>query len=631
MIDSEKFFTYLKNKIPNFVKTSKGGKVLFSCPKGETHKFQKDMPSMFPKSGCDKFYCGACGLTATIYDCVRLLENDKKSFSDGQIIEYLINTTKMELFPELDEYKKYGWFLFVIAKNGKMPIKEEHWRQKEFTSNEKSKWLGWLESGYNLAVNCEFSNVMIVDFDDKEVAPEFLSLREEIKKLLDNNKTLIQNSPRGGKHYVFEIDEELCFKQKVNLGGGLMIDTRTHKGYFLVAPSKLNNVSYNWVNLGSEIKKVNPELKAKLLEIIKVDKGRSEEITPEMKQIIDHPIELVSNNLMGQCNDTFVQFGGALLKMGIIIDKVKGILFYLNKHWLKNPMPTNVIEAMIGSLDGYKKSEIQTQYDQVIECCELLELDITSAEVERHTELKKNMVNKLLSQLHKEGKLIRKKQGRYDIKEKVSWTNEEQPKLEEVKFEVPYFNNIARFRESDMIILGAFSGKGKTTIAINMIKQLRNQGIIPYYISLESGSRHEVTRELMGLTCKDYYISKNPVMNPAHISLEENVVTIIDWLNLGEDFSATPVIFKHLSDEMRIKKGLLIVFTQIREDGKWFAPDLINQFARFSAKFRIMDELGKFGLFDVDKMTEARGQYLTATVQTEFDFDTKELKLKNNL
>jgi len=622
MISSEKFIEYLENRIPDFSKISKKGQILFTCPNIANHKYKSKSPTATPISGSDKFYCLQCNWKGTIYDCIRLLELDKKEFTDTQLIEYITNTMKIDNYPELESYKKYGWYLFAIVKNGKKPLKDEHWREKEFCFNEKSKWLGWIESGYNLAVNCEFSDVMIVDFDDKEITPEFLSLRDEFRNLLEESKTLMQNTPHYGKHYVFKYDTELCFKQKVNLGGGLKIDTRTHKGYFLVSPSKINNVSYNWVNLDSNIKPIPEKLKNKLLEIIRKEKDKPE-MSEETKQLIDHPIELKGDNLSGCRNNSLVQFGGVLLKMGLPIDKVRGILYYLNANWFSNRAPSSEIDAMIGSLEGYKQTEESTHEKAIYECCELLQIDISANEIEKHTNLKKNIVNKYLSQFHKEGKLVRKRHGRYDLKQKVEWTTEPTILGEEYKYNIPYFNDVAHFYNGDIILIGGKTGEGKTHIAMNIIKQMKNQGIIPYYIGLESGSRHEKIAQQLGLTQKDYYISKDPIENPTQIEIESNAFTVLDWLYTGEDFAMTQSIFKYLSDEMRRKGGILVVFTQLKEDYNWFAVNLIKSFARFAARFIYDDTTGVISHFEIDKMTDPKGHNLKGRVDTEFNFDTK--------
>ena len=82
---------------------------------------------------------------------------------------------------------------------------------------------------------------------------------------------------------------------------------------------------------------------------------------------------------------------------------------------------------------------------------------------------------------------------------------------------------------------------------------------------------------------------------------------------------------------MKIKGGILVVFNQLRDDYRWFAPDLVKQFARLSARFVYDDQTGIISHLDCDKITDPKGHYLTANIPTQFDFDSKELKKKENL
>ena len=81
---------------------------------------------------------------------------------------------------------------------------------------------------------------------------------------------------------------------------------------------------------------------------------------------------------------------------------------------------------------------------------------------------------------------------------------------------------------------------------------------------------------------------------------------------------------------MRLKGGILVVFTQLKENYEWFAPNLVKNFVRFAARF-IRDDLesGKYSHFQIDKITDPIGNYSTAIVPCEYNFETKELKKKD--
>jgi hypothetical protein len=622
-MDIQNIFEYFGTKIEGFSHTKKKGAPLFTCPNIKQHKFQSKSPTATFIAGSDKIQCLICGWKGTIGDAIRILEN--KSMTDEEITSFIVTTLKSNPYPVLDQYEKYGFYLFRIAKNGKKPLKDEHWREDAFLN--KAKWIQWLDNSLNLGLNCEKSNVMIIDVDNKEVkAEEKQELRDEIIQLLEESKTLMQNTPGGGRHYVYKLDKDLCFKQKVNLGG-MKIDTRTDKGYFVVSPSKINDVSYNWVNIGNEIKEVPETLKTRLLSIIESEKD-VKELPEEIPQENITPPQLKNDNLEGCCNDTFVRLGGIFLKQ-MPIETVKFVLHILNKNILETPMPVQSIEAMIGSLDGYKKTEETTQEQIFYDCVKLLRCDIHPKDVMEHTGLKRSIIDKYFSKFFKEGKMIRSGRGRYDFKDALIWQHSTEKEMDAYPYNIPYFNDIAYFEQGDIILIGGKTGEGKTHVAMNMIREMAVQGIKPYYIPFESGSRHKKIANALKLKDSDYYIPQEEISNPNHISLEDRAFTIIDWLYLGDDFAATPQIFNHFKDEMKKKGGILVVFTQLKEDYTWFAKNLIKDFVALSARHIRDDANGINSHLDVDKMRDPKGEYNTYIIPCVYNFETKIFKKKD--
>jgi len=616
MIDSEKFFTYLKNKIPDFEKMHKSGQVLFTCPNIANHRLPGKGPSMTMVPGVDKFYCLRCGVKYTTYDCIRILEEDKKSYSDIQIIEYLTNTMKIDSYPELEEYKKLKWSLVPIAKNGKKPI-EEAWTSK--THYEKAEWLKWIDSGLNIGCRTgEVSQITVIDVDLKiPPTPEMETIYQELKKC----KTLTQNSPHG-THFIFQYDKELQTSTKIQ---GVTIDIRNDGGQILVSPSKITGLQYNWANLNTEIKTISESLKIKLISDKKVENSRS---TKEVK--LETPSEypkLKGNNLEGCCNDTFIRLGGIFINHFTPAD-TELILTVFNSQLLEQPMPVTAVQAMVHSLEGYRETEEQTQEKKIYECCKLLQVSIHPKDVRDHTRLDIDIVNKHLSAFNKLGILTRRGRGVYDFKEKVAWVNTLPEEGTAYPHKIPYFNTIMDFEQGDILLIGAPTGKGKSHIAMNIIKQMKEQGVRPYYLSLESGSRYRKIMDQLGLTAEDVYVSKDPIVNPTQIELEPNSFSVIDWLYTGEDFSMTQSIFKYLADEMRRKGGILVVFSQLKEDYSWFAVNLIKSFPALTVRYIYDDSTGVIGHFECDKIRDPLGHNQSARIDCEFDFSTKILTKK---
>jgi tRNA A37 threonylcarbamoyladenosine biosynthesis protein TsaE len=216
----------------------------------------------------------------------------------------------------------------------------------------------------------------------------------------------------------------------------------------------------------------------------------------------------------------------------------------------------------------------------------------------------------------------------------VDWTDAPQSISPIWKYKMPYFDEVAKFYEGNIILIGAAYGEGKTTISVNFIKQLKEQKIKPYYIPLESGSSFEEDVKALGLTHNDYYTPKiddeHPPVNPMQIEIQPHAFTIIDWLDQAEDFAKTQSILKHFNEEMRRVGGILVIFVQIRKTSHdWFAPDLINTYPAFAARFGWDDgEVGLISHFNCDKIRNPIGHYSKADILTKFNFDTKEIEIR---
>jgi hypothetical protein len=160
---------------------------------------------------------------------------------------------------------------------------------------------------------------------------------------------------------------------------------------------------------------------------------------------------------------------------------------------------------------------------------------------------------------------------------------------------------------------------------MNIIKQMSEQGVVPYYINLETGSRFANTATRLGLKAGDFHF--DTCGNPKEIELEKNAVTIIDWLMIDEKFE-TDKVFKWFAEQLQLKGGLLIVFQQLRDNNHYFAQDMVKQFPSFSARY-IYDEEEKnreFGAFKIDKNREPKGRWV-GKLPCRYDRDTMVLDL----
>jgi len=617
MITSEQLFSYLEKKIPTFIKTRKAktGEMLFTCPNIANHKYKSVPSATFSPSG--NIVCLICGWKGTMFDAIRVLEEDKHNKTDAEITDYLIGLLHLDMYAELNEYQTYGFALIPLLQNSKAAF-EKGWTESQH--RDKVQFIKWLNNNLNIGIRTgEVNGITVIDADFK-VAPVGF---EEIYKELIALNTLMQDTPHG-KHFVIKYDKELQQTTKI---GGIHLDIRNDGGQIVAAPSQIDTVNYKWVNLGTEIKNITPELKTKLLTLMENQTKNSIEI-PE-KEKLTEPLKLKNNNLDGCCNDTFVSIGGMLIKQ-LTPEHTEFVLNIMNRHLLESPMPASAIKSMLNSLADYKGGDEESEKQQIETYCKFMMTDIKADDIIKSVfkgnYSKRGIVDKYLGEFRKKGWLLRVGIGRYQCKEKITWTKEIPPALIEYPHTIPYFNDVSIFEDGDLLLLGARANAGKSTISLNMMREMIKQNVTPYYlISGEAGSRWQKTSQILDITGKFYrYFHQDPLQ----IELEYNAFTIIDWLHF-DDKSQVDVVLKHLNDELQRRRGILVIFTQLKDNDSndWFAPNLVHHYPTFAARY-IQDNLEKtIGHWQIDKVKEMRGNQLLNII-CEYNQETRIFKKK---
>ncbi len=174
-------------------------------------------------------------------------------------------------------------------------------------------------------------------------------------------------------------------------------------------------------------------------------------------------------------------------------------------------------------------------------------------------------------------------------------------------------------------LIDSFIVNHNTHISMNIVKKLVEQGIQPYYISLETGSRFAKIALQLGLKEGDFKWSE--CCDPTQIELEKDGVTIIDWLMIP-DKSKTDLVFKHFIEQLYKTKGVLIVFMQLKEDNGWFAPNMVKQFPALATKYIYdNDGDGEYGKFQIEVIREAKLRIKSYEIPCKYNWETKELDM----
>ena len=128
----------------------------------------------------------------------------------------------------IQSYVDAGFIMFPCVKGGKRPAVE--W--KKFIQSADARnvgvLIGWLDRGYNLAVALKPSGYVALDLD---------SYKKDLNPLDIPATSLVQNTPRGGKHYLYRPNGNADIVRDIQMTD-YGIDVKYH-GYVLIAPSRV--------------------------------------------------------------------------------------------------------------------------------------------------------------------------------------------------------------------------------------------------------------------------------------------------------------------------------------------------------------------------------------------------------
>ena len=600
---------YLAKAIPNF----KIDGIEFTCP-----KCQISPPSCsYITKSTYKMNCLACNWSGTIVDHLELSEYEvlkliKKSLDLDIILDD-------ELDYILDFFEKNKFDIVQVAPNDKKPLIKD-WTKIEH--KDRVIWKKWIEEGFNIGLKTgKISNVTAIDFDNMETY-------NKLKHLLGD--TLIQKTNKG-IHYIYLYDKDLPKTRLVKDE----IDIENNGGQIVFAPSIINDKRRE-INFHT-IQKIPEEFKKYLLS--QVGKYNNTTTTKDVSNWGDLIDENKNFGCIGEGNRTtiFMHLGGILRKKLSVRDTTFA-LNVLNKRLCNPSLNTREFNNILNSLERYVSADDEELTEKILMFLRNVG-ESTKSDIELYVKgyftkgEDKQKLGKALNYLIKEEYIIRKGKS-YLVLAKADWKDTYVKDVAEVPYYVPYLDKAARTRNGDLIVIGAPTGTGKTILSMNMIKQFYKQGVKPHYISLESGSRFGLIAQQLGIPEGSFYWDNH--YSPEHIELESNAVTIIDWL-LPKDYASTDKTYEHFARQLTRKGGILIIFAQLRSMGdrvgKFYAEDMVKFFASIVVKFQYEEaknelDKGRYSYFKIEKIREIKGNKLIYKIPCEYDFKTKELKVK---
>jgi len=601
---------YLKVRIPDFIQSSSKG--LFTCPKCK----QLSANIYPPNSGIVHCFTPSCGGQGDIFDICRAIDFPGQDIPDEDLADLLIDELKIKTDNEvnswLQKYEKWGWSLVPVEANTKRANVEKNWQNKEHKNI--SEWREWIAAGLNVGINGgKISNATLIDIDSKEIP-------EELKKHL--NETLTQTTNKG-YHLVYLYEPDLPSCDLRDTPCKLPIEIRGDGGrQTVIYPSVVEDKERKWND--KEPIKMPEALRAWLLERVVIKE--------ETKQIIKEatPAEILADlkiqGLDGKCNSSFLKVGG-LLRKQLNITQTEYTLSLLNDLLLDTPMPKKDIRGMMKELQKYSSADYDVLTKQVLEYLVKHE-EASTRDLVDCIKAEKKDIMEVLAHLILDNKIY-KQRTLYKAIQKPDWKTEFLQESKVLDFQVPYFNDVATFRRGDMICVGAGTGIGKGHISMNIIKKYVEQGQKPFYVSSEPGNRFASIAMNLSLKEGDFNFINH--YNPEQLELEDEAITIYDWV-LPQEFADTANLYRIFAKQLDKHGGILYVFSQLKDTGGFYAPEMVRFFSAFAVKYfytkvnNVSDNVNTY--FKTEKIRESKVNQQEIMIPTKFNPDTKELELR---
>ena len=441
--------------------------------------------------------------------------------------------------------------------------------------------------------------------------------------------TLVQKTGNGW-HYLYNYDPAFVKTlNKVIRDAGYEMELRTDKSYIVISPSvAYEGDSRKWNN--GKIIDMPIALKEFFMPYYKQEQLVNNPET-EIQHAIDDEIVPLAD-LSSKRNDTFVKLGGILRKK-LNIPNTEYVLNIISNNLIDKPIEQRELRAIINQIKKYNTYDKVDLAKQVLDRLEIIG-EGSAFQISKSLNLEQKDVEDALKYLLDQEEIISLGKRGFKKLTKVVWETDFQDITTPITFELPYFHDLGYFDDSNMIVIGARTGNGKTHVAANIIKKLVEQGIKPCLISTEAGSK-------IGKICTELQLKLGDfkfkiVKNPTNIEFDDNAVTIIDWLKPdGSDYAKTDATFEKLNDQLVKHKGFLIVFVQIRKsDGEFFASDQVDFYSALTATYNFKRNGDKLDTentyFQTSKIRDSKTGLQVLTIPMKFDRVTKRLERAND-
>jgi hypothetical protein len=150
----------------------------------------------------------------------------------------------------------------------------------------------------------------------------------------------------------------------------------------------------------------------------------------------------------GNRNNFMIRLGG-ILKKELNLGQVCYTLDIINRHFCKPSLDPKDFRNLINQIDKYVTNDLTDTTSKVIAYLKLVG-EATGRDIQEVLGEKKEIVDKVLAYLMREGLVLRKNRMYIAVK-KADWKDTFPDLFPKVPFKVPYFDDVAHFNYGDLI------------------------------------------------------------------------------------------------------------------------------------------------------------------------------------
>lgn len=466
------------------------------------------------------------------------------------------------------EYAKKGFSVIPIGQDKVSLIKWEPYQKKRASEEEIRIWFKKFPSANVGIVTGEISNLLVVDCDTP------ISIQQIQDAIPESLIVPCEATPRGGMHFFFSHTEGFVNRARVAEG----IDVRTEGGYCVVAPS-VNGTGKSWKWFLSLLDADPPYIINSITSLFNsyslYSKSQNGLVTNVNKvtQVTDYFTE-------GKRNDTLFHIASCLIKGGAEQDFLDITMTLLGNN-CDPPLPEKEIKTIIQSAlnrpekRNFRVSEWFTDWAKS-QIGHFRVTDSHSESPESLTQKDKHTIVVTASRLC-EAKILEhigKRSGTYRVIDKkvefMDFLNVDMEDILDIKLPLNAHRKTLFFPKSVIVVAGV-TGMGKTTFALNVVKDNMDRYKI-YYFNSEM-SRQALNKKLtyFGIPLDQWRMKAIAGEKWDHTNIADKVfpddLNIIDYLEPESDkpYGIHEVISAIVNN---LNRGMALITVQKRPTSK---------------------------------------------------------------